>query len=77
MWLLVQRYMLKVIPDPFPFMTPSSFTQRNQVAPFKRHDEFAPVATVAVFLEGHTLDSFVQWGHSTRSVCLGRIAASA
>src|SRR5438067_9263402 len=51
--------------------------QRNQVVLFKRNDEFAPVATVSVFLEGHTLDSFVQWGHSARSVCLSRIAASA
>src|SRR5947199_2988695 len=51
--------------------------QRNQVALFQCHDQFAAVATVTVFVDGHAPDSFVQRGHSARSVCLGRVAAFA
>src|SRR5919197_3926533 len=51
--------------------------QRNQVALFQCHDQFAAVVTVTVFVNGHAPDSFVERGHSDRSVCLGPVAACA
>src|SRR6266545_2671025 len=51
--------------------------QDKQIALFQFHDEFAPVATVAVFANSHAPDGFVERGHIPRSVCFGFTAALA
>src|SRR5437899_3602400 len=66
------------VPEPGRVAGPAALLpQRNQIALFQCHDEFAAVATVTILANRHAPDSFVQGGHSARSVCLGCIVAFA
>ena len=66
------------VPEPGSVAGPAALLpQRNQIALFQCHDEFAAVATVTIFANRHPPDSFVERSHSARSLCLGRIAAFA
>src|SRR5205823_3025854 len=66
------------VPEPGSVAGPAALLpQRNQIALFLCHTELAAIATVAVCVNSHAPDSFVQWGHSARSVCSGRGVAVA
>src|SRR5438105_12247662 len=47
------------------------FTERDQVAFLQGDDQLSAAATVAVFVNGHSMDCFVERRHRAKSICFG------